>query len=91
MGLGARVPLIIVSPYAKHGYISENVHEFSGFITYTEETFGLGNLGQRDVKADDFADCFDYTQTVQPYTAVPVKNGPAYFLSKHDLSPPDDD
>jgi phospholipase C len=91
MGLGARVPLIIVSPYAKHGYISENVHEFSGFITYTEETFGLGNLGQRDVKADDFADCFDYTQTPQPYTAVSVKHSPSYFIAKKDLSPPDDD
>ena len=91
MGLGARVPLIIVSPYAKHGYISETPHEFSGFLTYTEETFGLGNLGTRDVKADDFADCFDYTQTPQSYTAVAVKFDPAYFMAKKDFSAPDND
>ncbi len=91
MGLGSRVPLIIVSPYAKHAYISETTHEFSGFLTYTEETFNLGNLGQRDVKADDFADCFDYTQTPQPYTAVPVTKGPAYFLAQKNLTIPDDD
>ncbi len=91
MGLGARVPLIIVSPYAKRGYISEKPHEFSGFLTYMEETFNLPNLGMRDAKADDFIDCFDYTQTPQAYTAVPVKNGPSYYVGKKDLSPPDDD
>jgi len=91
MGLGARVPLIIVSPYAKHGYISEQTHEFSGFIKYAEETFNLGNLGTRDVNADDFADCFDYTQKPQAYTPVAVKNNAAYFMAKHDVSPPDDD
>jgi phospholipase C len=91
MGYGFRVPLIIVSPYVKHGYISEKLHEPSGFLTYMEETFTLPNLGQRDVKADDFADCFDYTQTPQPYTQVPVKFNPAYFMAKKDLSPPDND
>lgn len=91
MGLGFRVPLIIVSPYAKHGYISEDVHEFSGFLKYTEETFNLASLGTRDVKADDFADCFDYTQTVQPYTPIAVKFDPAYFMVKRDNSPPDND
>lgn len=91
MGYGFRVPLIIVSPYAKHAYISEQVHEFSGFLKYTEETFGLPSLGTRDVNADDFVDCFDYTQKPQPYTAVPVKFNAAYFMAKHDLTPPDDD
>ena len=91
MGYGFRVPLIIVSPYAKHGYISETVHEFSGFLKYTEETFSLPNLGTRDVNADDFADCFDYTQKPQPYTPVAVKLTPANFMARKDLSPPDDD
>jgi phospholipase C len=91
MGYGFRVPLIIVSPYAKHGYVSENVHEFSSFLKYTEETFNLQSLGTRDVSADDLSDCFDYTQTPQPYTPVPVKLSPAYFIAKKDLSPPDND
>ena len=91
MGLGFRVPLIIVSPYAKHGYVSHQVHEASGFLRYTEEVFQLPNLGQRDMTADDFADCFDYTQTPQPYTQVPVTFKPSYFLASKDLSPPDND
>ena len=91
MGYGFRVPLIIVSPYAKHGYVSHQVHEFSGFLKYTEEVFQLPNLGQRDVNADDFADCFDYTQTPAPYTQVPVTFKPSFFLFTKDNSPPDND
>ena len=91
MGLGFRVPLIVVSPYARHGYISHQPHEFSGFLRYTEEVFSLPNLGQRDVTADDFADCFDYTQTPQPYTPIAVTFNADYFKAKQDNSPPDND
>ena len=91
MGLGFRVPLIVVSPYARHGYISHTTHEFSGFLKYTEEVFGLPNLGQRDVAADDFADCFDYTQTPQPYVPVPVTTSGAFFKANKETGPADVD
>ena len=91
MGLGFRVPLIVVSPYAKKGYISHQTHEFSGFLRYTEEVFKLPNLGTRDVTADDFADCFDYTQTPQPYTQVPVAFTADHFLREAPSGAPDDD
>jgi phospholipase C len=91
MGLGSRVPLIVVSPYAKPGYISHQTHEFSGFLRYTEEVFHLTNLGTRDVNADDFADCFDYSQTPLAYTPIPVTLTPEYFLREPPSGPPDDD
>ena len=91
MGLGFRVPLIVVSPYAKKGYISGQVHEFSGFLRYTEEVFNLPNLGKRDVAADDFADCFDYSQAVTAYTPIPVEFSPEYFEHEKPSGPPDND
>jgi phospholipase C len=91
MGLGFRVPLIVVSPYAKKGYISSQVHEFSGFLRYTEEVFTLPSLGNRDAAADDFADCFDYTQAVVPYSPVPVTFTPEYFKQEKPSGPPDND
>jgi phospholipase C len=91
MGLGFRVPLIIVSPYAKAGYISHTTHEFSGFLKYTEEVFALPSLGTRDVNADDFSDCFDYTQTPQPYIQIPVTFNANYFINNPDSAAPDDD
>src|SRR5258708_5250230 len=32
-GLGFRTPLMIISPYAKNGYVSHNLTEFSSFVT----------------------------------------------------------
>lgn len=91
MGLGFRVPLIVVSPYARHGYISHVTHESSGFLTYIEATFGLPNLGTRDALANDFSDCFDYTQTPKPYTAVPTPRTVEFLMHERPSGPPDDD
>ena len=91
MGLGFRVPLIVVSPYANHGYISHTIHEPSGFLKYTEEVFSLPSLGTRDATADDLSDCFDYAQTPQPYMQIPVTFTPKYFQSLKSSTMPDDD
>jgi phospholipase C len=92
MGLGFRVPLIVVSPYAKRGYISHTTHEFAGFLVYMEQNFNLGSLGTRDATADDLNDCFDYTQTPQPYVQIPVAFSADHFVHKKvDKDPPDDD
>ena len=91
MGLGFRVPLIVVSPYAKHGYVSHVTHESASFLHYTEEIFGLPSLGTRDTTADDLSDCFDYTQTPAPYTHIRTSHTPDFFLSQKYSGPPDDD
>jgi phospholipase C len=90
MGLGFRVPLIIVSPFAKRAYVSHEVHEFSGFLRYTEERFNLPNLGTRDVNADDFSDCFDYSQTVRPYQPVTTARSADFFIHATPAGPGDD-
>ncbi len=91
MGPGFRVPLIVVSPYAKHGYISHVAHESSGLIAFIEHNFDLGNLGARDAGADAFADCFDYTQKPQPFTAIPTKMTVDRLVHEKNSGPPDDD
>lgn len=80
MGAGFRVPLIVVSPYARHGYVSHTTREFGSFLRYIENVFNLPGLGTRDTTTDDFTDCFDYTQTPQPYTQLPVTFGPSFFI-----------
>lgn len=62
-GLGPRVPLLIISPYARPGYISHTQYELSSVIKFAEEVFGLPSLGQRDATANDTTDSFDFTQT----------------------------
>jgi phospholipase C len=75
MGLGFRVPLIVISPYAKHGYVSHAQHEFGSILRFAEEAFGLPSLGQTDARADGLADCFDFTQVPRPFEPIPYKQG----------------
>ncbi len=92
MGLGFRVPLIVVSPYAKRGYVSHVQHEFGSILHFTEETFGLAPLAASDARADDFSDCFDFRQSPQPFARFPTTHSPDYFLRQRpDGRGPDDD
>ena len=91
MGLGFRVPVIVVGPYARRGYISHVTHEASGFLRYMEEVFGLPSLGTRDRNADDFHDCFDMTQPPTPYAPVKTNHSAEFFLKQKPSGPPDDD
>ncbi|HEV2379464.1 MAG TPA: alkaline phosphatase family protein [Terriglobia bacterium] len=61
-GLGPRVPLLIISPYAKAGYISHSTYEFSSFLKFVEERFQLTALTERDANANDMLDAFNFTQ-----------------------------
>jgi phospholipase C len=96
MGLGFRVPLVVVSPYAKKGYVSKSQHEFASILRFTEEAMGLPSLHSidpdaTDDRADDLMDCFDFTQTVQPFARVHVPVGDDYFLNLPPSTEPADD
>ncbi len=69
-GAGFRVPLIAISPYAKHGYVSHVQFETASITRYIEDAFDLPTLGQRDVTANPPNDMFDYSQTVKPLSGV---------------------
>jgi phospholipase C len=62
-GLGIRVPLIIISPYAKPGFISHTTYEFGSLLKFVEERFGLPALTTRDANANDPLDSFAFAQT----------------------------
>jgi phospholipase C len=63
---GPRVPLIIVSPYAKPGYTDTRSASFASILAYTEKNFGLAPLGVNDAQAYDLSRAFDYSQTPLP-------------------------
>jgi phospholipase C len=88
--LGFRVPLVIVSPYAKAGYVSHVQHEFGSLLAFSEETFGIpkGSLGTTDVRADDLMDAFDFTQA--PIQFVKIK-APPFKAAKDSPSDTDPD
>ena len=92
MGLGFRVPLIVVSPYARHGYVSHVTHDFGSILHFSEEAFALPSLGGRDATADDLRDMFDFTQSPQPFRAVQTRLHKADFMRQPpSIVPPDSD
>jgi phospholipase C len=91
MGLGFRVPVIVVSPFAKRGYVSHTQHEMGSILHYIEETFALSSLGTRDSVSDDFSDCFNYNQAAGVYKMILTAHGPQFFIAQKAKGPPDDD
>jgi phospholipase C len=70
-GLGFRVPLLIVSPYAKQSYVTHVQYETSSVVRYIEDNFGLPQMAPGDTRANDpAADAFDYTQKPRPFKKI---------------------
>ena len=80
--LGFRVPLIVVSPYAKSGYISHEQHEFGSILKFVEEVFRVKSLGTTDVRSDDLSDCFDFSQPPRKFKRIPGALD-ARYLANH--------
>ncbi len=92
MGLGMRVPCIIVSPYAKAHYVSHTQYEFGSILKFVEQTFGLQSLGATDVRANSLADSFDFTRKPRAFTPISAPYPAARFLhEKPSLKEPDDE
>ncbi len=90
--LGFRVPLIVISPYAKPGYVSHVKHEFGSILKFTEETFHTGSLGFTDARADDLSDCFNFQQAPITFNTIQAKESAQYFLhAAPDTRNPDTD
>ncbi len=89
---GFRVPLIVVSPYAKTAYISHTTHDFGSILKFIETTYNLPSLGYADTPADDLSDCFNLTHTPVTFHAIPAALKAAYFINdKRPPTDPDDD
>lgn len=90
---GLRVPMIVISPYAKTQYLSHQDHDFGSILRFVEETFDLGSLGYADSSAlDDFSDCFNFNQQPTAFQTISAPLPAEHFI--HDARPPldpDDD
>ena len=64
--LGGRVGCLVISPYAKRGYISRAQHSHVSLVRFCENTFGLQPLNARTAAADGMEDCFDFRQNPGP-------------------------
>jgi phospholipase C len=92
-GLGIRVPLLVVSAYAKKGYVSHVQYEHGSILKFIEDTFGLARLAASDARANSPAsDCFDFTKAPRPFKPIKTTLKAQDFIdAPPDTRPPDDD
>jgi len=102
-GLGIRVPLVVISPYAriapgaKAGYVSHTQYESASILKLVEEIFGLPRIGPpsagfTDTRAASLMDVFDFTQKPRAFVAIPARYSASHFLNERpSYVPPDSD
>ncbi len=58
--LGIRVPLYVISPWARLGYVSHRTHDHTSLLRFVELLWDLPALTGRDANADAMLDLFDF-------------------------------
>lgn len=69
-GYGFRVPCLVISPYAKAGFIDSTVNDHTSILKFVETRYGLSPLSTRDAKANGLLEAFDFTQTPRSFTSI---------------------
>ncbi|MDP9295924.1 MAG: hypothetical protein M3O88_04400 [Actinomycetota bacterium] len=80
-GFGLRVPLLVLSPYAKRGVVDHHLGEFSSVLRFVEENWHLTQLTHRDRNATDMSYDFNFHQQPRPPDPLPLRTdckGPIY-------------
>ena len=88
-GLGERVPCIVISAYARKGYVSHTEYEFGSIVQLVEEVFGLASLsslglgsGYTDRRAYTMTDVFNFKQPARTFRKIDAPLSRGYFLAQ---------
>ena len=92
-GPGSRVPTIVISPFAKKGYVDHTQYDTTSILKTIENRWGLASLGPRDASVNDLSNAFDFSSFAAPSTAggsaaptpaVPASTSrvPPYFVRR---------
>jgi phospholipase C len=79
---GYRVPLIVISPYARKHYVSHTVADYTALLKFIETRFNLPSLTARDAAQMDMSEFFDFAG--KPWATPPTPpaqptSGPCYL------------
>jgi phospholipase C len=69
-GYGFRVPALLVSPYARKGYIDSTELDYTSILRFIEDNWHLDPLSTRDAAANSIASAFDFEQAARKPTFI---------------------
>jgi len=67
-GPGTRVPMIVISPFAKQGFVDHTQYDTTSILKTIENRWGLAPLGSRDAQVNDLTNAFDFSQAASGRT-----------------------
>ncbi len=70
-GYGFRVPCLIISPFAKQGYINHTQGDFTSLLKFIETVYSFPALTDRDASANNLVEAFDFNRGVNPPLVLP--------------------
>ncbi len=80
-GNGFRVPLLVISPYAKKDYVSHTPYETASVLRFAEDLYGLPQMAAADTRATSpAADCFDFTQQPRKFVEIKAPHSASFFV-----------
>ncbi len=59
---GFRVPTLIISPFAKEGYVDSTIYDSTSILKFIEYNYDLSPLSTRDAYANNLLNAFDFNQ-----------------------------
>jgi phospholipase C len=76
---GFRMPFVVVSPFARKGYVSHETHSHTSITRLIELMVGLSAMSARDANSDALLDLFDFGAPLPPpdVAAIPLAGSPA--------------
>jgi phospholipase C len=72
-GWGFRVPALLVSAYARRGYIDRVTMDYTAILRFIEENWHLAALATRDAGSPGLASAFDFTHGPRPAELLAYK------------------
>ena len=79
VGYGFRVPLIVISPYARHHFIDHTQADHASVLKFIETNYGLAPLASRDSRAADLLEAFDFAQRPRHTLLLPGRFIPDHY------------
>lgn len=79
---GLRVPILVVSPFTKPGFVSHTARDHTAILKFIETRFKLPNLTNRDMAQPDMLEFFDFAGVPNlkpPAAPAQPTNGPCYY------------
>ncbi|GGL89782.1 alkaline phosphatase family protein [Micromonospora yangpuensis] len=76
-GYGFRVPTLLVSPYARRGYVDSTTLDFTSALKFIQVNWGVEPLAERDAKAETFLGAFDFRSPPRPAVLLGTEREPA--------------